>query len=181
MGAEMTRALARRGVWIDLAHASDQAQEELIPILKEANQALLYTHTSLRRWHGAERGLSESQMEAVRETGGIVGLMPSEEMLNNTPASPCRGGVHALSTHYTYLSEKIGSENVMLGSDYNGGIRHLRPSCGTGTSLDEKPGLWNISQASDVWTALGRTGAPTPADLDVTVKRFLAAWSRVSP
>jgi hypothetical protein len=68
----------------------------------------------------------------------------------------------------------------MLGSDYNGGMRHLRPSCGTGTSLDQPAGLWNVGQSAAFFDALSRLGAPR-APLRATLDRFLSAWERVRP
>ena len=61
-GATLTRKLIARGVWIDLAHASDASQKKLIPVLAEAGQPLLYSHTALRKYLGAERGISDSQL-----------------------------------------------------------------------------------------------------------------------
>jgi microsomal dipeptidase-like Zn-dependent dipeptidase len=181
-GRELARKLIARGVWIDLAHASDRAADELIPMMKQAGQPLLYTHTVLRRYHGAERGISDAQLAQVKATGGVVGVMPAEEMLDGTPRPPgaaCDGGAPALATQYRELVAALGAESVSLGSDYNGGVRHLRPGCATGTSLDGK-GLWNMAQVPDVWRALRGFGAPVPEHLKVTIDRFLDAWARVT-
>jgi microsomal dipeptidase-like Zn-dependent dipeptidase len=182
-GRAMARALIARKVWIDLAHASDVSQRNLIPMLREAGQPLLYTHTVLRRYLKAERAISDVQLEEVSETHGFIGLMPSEEMLAGTPVREDHcptGGLQALALQYNEVRQLIGPESIALGSDYNGGIPHLRPTCGTGTSLD-RDGLWNIGQVPELWQALTKAGAKTPSRLSSTIDRFLAAWSRVAP
>jgi microsomal dipeptidase-like Zn-dependent dipeptidase len=179
-GREMARALIRRNVWIDLAHSSDEAQNELFPVLQDANLPLLYTHTVLRRYHGAERGISLEQIKRVARSKGFIGLMPSEEMLQGTPLkSSCGEGMAALATQFQEVAKEIGQASIGMGSDYNGGIPHLKPSCNTGTSLDQE-GLWNIGQSQEVWKALRHLGAwnPKPQEPSST-SRFLEAWSRV--
>lgn len=177
-GREMALKLMRRGVWIDLAHASDPSARELIAISEASTTPLLYTHTSLRRYLGAERGIASWQLEAVKRSGGIVGLMPSEEMLGGTTPPPCEGGIQALARQYGETARIVGPESVMLGSDYNGGIPHLRPGCPLGTALDAE-GLWNIGQVPAVWDSLEKMGRPVPRPRRKMVDAFLAAWSRV--
>jgi microsomal dipeptidase-like Zn-dependent dipeptidase len=186
-GVALARTLIRRGVWLDLAHSSDASQRTLLELLREANHPALYTHTSLRAYKPQERSISAEQLEAARTTQGIVGLMPSEDMIGETPgpcapgcAGACEGGVAGLATQYREVASRIGGASTVLGSDYNGGVRHLKPSCGTGTSLDRE-GLWNIGQVAELWKALRAHGAPVPERLGATVTRFLDAWSRVKP
>jgi len=190
-GLELAAKLAARGVWIDLAHAPDRAQERLIPFLKQAGQPLLYTHTVLRAHYGAERGISLPQLEAVRDTGGVVGLMPAGNMLDGTPplggscGSPrpdcegCDDSIRWLASHYAEVAKTIGPEATVFGSDFNGGVSHLpRPLCATGTPFDQT-GLWNVSHVPATWRALRAAGAPVPGRLLATAERFLDAWAKV--
>lgn len=181
--------LLHRKVWIDLAHASDASQREMIPLIRAAGQPLLYTHTTLRRYHGAERGITDWQLDEVRGSGGIIGLIPSEDMLRGTKPAPefcpsgcapgsCEGSVHSLAVHYQEVATRISNESTVMGSDYNGGLRHLRPSCSTGTALDRE-GLWNMGLIPELWSALRAVHAPVPQDLNITITRFLEAWGKV--
>lgn len=177
-GRELTASLIRHQAWIDLAHASDASQRALFPILAEAGQPLLYTHTTLRKHHRAERGISGAQLEEVARSRGVIGLMPATEMLEGTPGTQdCPAGVGPLVTQYLEVASKLGAPAVALGSDYNGAIAHLPPGCRTGTSLDDEGGLWNIGQSADVWKAIGKLGGG-PASAAETEGAFLDAWSR---
>lgn len=181
-GRELAQKLLERKVWLDLAHASDEAQRELLPLLREHGQPVLYTHTVLRKYHAAERALSDEQIEWIKTSQGIVGLMPSPELLEGTPTErDCQGTVQALAIQHRELAARIGETSVSVGSDYNGGIPHLRPSCrSTGTSLDQPPGHYTIGQSGELHRALRESGAPLARPLRGTVGRFMQAWSLFS-
>jgi microsomal dipeptidase-like Zn-dependent dipeptidase len=164
-GLKLAEELIRRKVWIDLSHSSDHSQSDLLPLLKEKKQPLLYTHTPLRRYLEAERGISDAQLQEVAKQGGFVGLIPSEEMLEGTPPlTPCLGGVNLLATQFRDAAQIIGQSSLAIGSDINGGITHLSPSCKTGTSLDTE-GFWNLGQSGELWKALKNLGAYHPKQL----------------
>ncbi len=166
-GQALARSLIKRKVWLDLTHASDQAQRELIVLIKQASHPLLYTHASLREFHRAERGTPPWQIEELKKTGGILGLMPSSWMLG--------GGLEAFADQYKKISLALGNpSNIMMASDFNGAIPHLPPTQHTETSLDQR-GFWNIGQTAELWSAL-----KIPQNrLDQMSETFLEVWEQV--
>jgi microsomal dipeptidase-like Zn-dependent dipeptidase len=187
-GRRLVMELLRRGVWIDLTHASDAALADLVPLVTRAGQPPLVTHTTLRRHQPAERATSDGLLAAIAQGDGIVGLLPSAEAMGDVQppcpsgcdASACRRGAHAFAALYREVAAVVGADAVMLGADWNGGMRHLPPSCKTTTSLDAPGGLYHMGQERELWTALAQLGAPVPP-LRRTVERFLSSWSRVRP
>lgn len=189
LGRRLITNLLARGVWIDLSHASDAALRSIVPMARAAGQPLLVTHAILRQHRAIERATSDALLREVASSGGIVGLVPSEDAFQSPSgrlcppgcsAEACEHGVNAFAAVWADAARAVGAESVMLGSDYNGGVRHLRPSCGTGTSLDGPAGLWNIAQSAALLDALARLGAPR-APLRATLERFLSAWEKVRP
>ena len=186
-GVKFLHALIEHRVWVDLSHASEKSQRNAIPILLAAGQPLLYTHVPLRRYLGIERGISDIKIAEVQGSHGIIGVLPAEDMLLNTPIKPefcpsgckCDGSVAAFATQYAEFASLIGPASVMLGSDFNGGIAHLKPACGTKTELDQAAGLWNMGQTPALWQALENVGAPVPKRRTDMVDAFLEAWDRV--
>lgn len=184
-GKMLIKQLIQHHVWIDLAHSSDTAQKEIISILERSHIPLLYTHTVLRKYHQSERAISNEQLYKVAESKGYIGLMPSEEMLEGTPViDECAGTIFAFAKQFQDAAQVVGKDAIGVGSDFNGGIPHLKPSCRpTGTSLDEK-GLWNIGQSTEIWNALEKLGVwkeETDSDLFLShqAQNFLSAWSHV--
>lgn len=189
-GRELLKQMIAHKVWIDLAHASDESRKAMTPVIRAAGQPLLYTHGSLRKYYGAERGLSEQQVLEVKESGGIIGLLPSQDMLEDTQVTQkfcppgcsseqCTDGVHAFAQQYSEMAALLGNsaDHLSMGSDFNGGIPHLQPSCGTKTELDRE-GLWNISQVPELWKALANLGVQVPTHASVR-EAFLSAWEKV--
>ena len=183
-GREMAKSLINRQVWVDLTHSSDLSARELMPMLEAAGQPILYTHTDLRKYFPAERGLADWQIDAVARTGGFVGLVPTADMLDEDAAHarPCGDGhathLDALALSYNELAARIGAESIGIGTDFNSPVPHMRPSCGTGTSLDTE-GFWNLAQSSELPQALRAAGANVPANPEASLDRFLDAWARV--
>ena len=162
------------GVWIDLAHSSDESQRELIPMIRSEGLPLLYTHTVLRKYYPAERALASWQLAEVKRSRGFVGVLPSEEMLSGTKTafSSCDEGLGWLATQYKELVEELGDTHVALGSDVNGSLNHIAPGC-------DFSGLWNIGQFSKLWHKLASLGAPVPKPRRLMIDGFLETWSRV--
>ena len=108
--------------------------------------------------------------------------MPSAEMLKGTPTPDCDWDLERLKIQYREAAAVLGGESVMMGSDFNGGIKHLAPlrdaRCKTGGSFDTS-GLWNISQIPAMWSALEARGAGIPTPRGVMIARFLEAWKQV--
>lgn len=190
-GRIQIKKLLEHHAWIDFTHASDASQEEMRGLLPSAHYPLLYTHTVLRRFHGAERGLSDPQLQAVAATQGYLGLMPSEELLEDTPplgSDPrCQGGVFAFAEQYRRITTVLGESAVATGSDYNGGVTHLKPvrGCSRSKTLinEDERGFWEIGQSAELWRALQGLGVWHPIGSHFErdhshVQAFLSAWER---
>lgn len=189
-GRALAESLIKRHVWLDLSHASDRSQETMVAMLKKAGMPLLYTHTVLRKYMNSERGINDAQLAQVRATEGVVGIMPSDSMLVGTVAQPaycrfncekpCEGGLASLATQYAELAKVLRPDQIAFGSDYNGGVHHLPPTCGSGTAMDGQ-GLWNIGLQGSVWDALEKLGLPVPSPRRKIIDHFLDAWEKVNP
>lgn len=189
-GRRLLHELIARGVWIDLTHASDRASDEMLPILAAAGQPLLYTHTSLRELRAEERRLSASRLAAVARSGGVIGLLPSEDAfvdgLGTHELCPracsqeaCGAGVPAFAEMVRRAATVVPPEALQLGTDFNGGMRHLSPSCGAKGRL-ATDGLVDVGQVGALWSAARRLGAPLKSP-DAHRAHFFRAWSKVVP
>jgi microsomal dipeptidase-like Zn-dependent dipeptidase len=184
-GRDIASALIARRVWLDLTHSPEATLAELVPMLREAGQPLLFTHVGMRDYERAEREISDSRLDEVRETGGIVGLLPDESIVGATPSAPaagaaCRGGVYALAAQFDALAAKIGDSHVFLGSDFSGMSLHLKPvrGCPTGTSLDAR-GFYHIGQTPELWATLARSGARAHEATTNAIENFISTWARI--
>ncbi|MGE3974062.1 MAG: membrane dipeptidase [Bdellovibrionales bacterium] len=174
-------------VWIDLTHASDMSQMEMISMMKKAKQPLLYTHTVLREFHGAERGLAQWQIEELKATGGMVGILPSPNYLHRAESSQvkkcencdssCTTGFYSFVVHYQKLARELGQDAVTAGTDFNAPLPHLVPQCGFREGVGRE-GFWKASQYKNLWESFPLFEQPVPR-ADLTTQKFLKLWSQV--
>ncbi len=187
-GRQLVQGLLRRGVWIDFSHASDRAQADLRPLLDQAGQPHLFTHTMLREFYPGERGVSREQLQALAKSQGIVGVLPSQDMIEKTSilphflSHPCRagcvGGLPALLTQMQTIGECIGHGRVTLGSDINAPLNFLPPIPDLPDT--DSRGYFRYGQLGTLWetidseaTGLGR------ASFGLSFEEFIRTWKRV--
>jgi microsomal dipeptidase-like Zn-dependent dipeptidase len=192
-GKATLEALARRKVWIDLAHASDQATREMVPVLDRAGQPALYTHTKLREINTSERAVPRVALERVRDTRGILGLMPTDDMSDPLPPLPskdgrvppsedCRRGIRAYAEEWARTVALVGSPSaVVLGSDFNAPLRGLRGGCDRlqGDPTLAASGFYRAEDLPRLFGMMKRLGVNFGKSPDAAIERFLAAWERV--
>lgn len=187
-GLNIAKKLIDRGVWIDLAHAPEKSLDVLIPMLQKIDYPLLYTHMPYRKYLGNERAISSTRLREVAQSRGIVGVMPSEDMLAGTSVDletcpiecggKCGSGFPALSAVYNDVSSIIGANATVMGSDFNGAVTRLDVQCKTGTSLD-RDGFYHIGQVPEMYLSMRRFGARLPDRLIANVHHFIETWKRV--
>lgn len=178
-GLAMAAELMKRKVWIDLAHASDHSAEQLIDRYETNHLPLLFTHTSLRKYLKAERGIAEWQITKVKTQDGMIGLMPCEDMLIGVPSLRCNDGFWSWIQQFNELADSLGSESVTLGTDYNGGINRLKKTCAPAMDSFDEKGFWNIGQATRIWNEFQKNGAKIRDNSSMDDK-FLRLWARVN-
>lgn len=177
-GRKLLKLLLKHHVWIDLAHAPDQSIGEILPLLR---QPILVSHTALREFNLMERALSDGLIEAIQARDGIVGLMPSVEMLGeiSTP-DRCNSGTNQLAFQYGELTKKLGVNTVAIGSDFNGGIYHLPPGAPHCPDTLPPEGFWNLGLFPQLWESLKNRGQPTDeVSLRNTTQHFLDCWDQI--
>lgn len=183
-GRALVEDLVSKKVWIDLSHAPDRAQDELAQTLER--QPPLYTHTMPRKYFPSERGISDDQMARVAKNKGIIGLIPSEDfhetLLVEKPVTKemCRSGPIVIAKIWKEVAARVGSERVMLGTDFNSPLKGVSPECAVNVDL-KNGGLKDASQIPAFLNELKHWGAPVGADSREQEEAFLDAWARVRP
>ena len=116
-GKRFIRFLNRKGIAVDLSHLNERSFWEAIKI----SDRVLATHSCPFAVKRHLRNLKDRQIAAIVEKGGIVGITPVPSFVKNGNES---GYFAALD----YFINKLGCDNVALGTDYFGsdGIFGLR-------------------------------------------------------
>jgi membrane dipeptidase len=116
-GRELVRACNRLGIMLDLSHLNEQGFWDVAG-LSEA--PLVATHSNAHAIAPASRNLTNRQLDAIRESDGMVGVNFAVTFLREDGKPEADTPLEAIVRHVDYLVERIGIDQVGFGSDFDG-------------------------------------------------------------
>jgi len=111
-GRELVWRMEEKRVFIDLAHASPKTIED---VLRIAAQPVIVSHTGVKATCDNNRNLSDDQLRAIANNGGIVGI-------GFWDTAVCGNDAAAIARAIRHAADIMGVDHVALGSDYDGAI-----------------------------------------------------------
>ena len=132
-GADYVRKLNERRILIDLAHLGERGFWQVLDV-HDKTQPITISHAACQAVHGHFRNVSDAQIKAIADRGGVVGIIFNTAFLGG---SLFRGRAERVAAHIDHAVRLVGADHVALGSDFDGAIvppRDLR-------SLRELPRL----------------------------------------
>lgn len=116
-GRELVRACNQLGILVDLAHITERGFWEVATL---TDAPLVVTHAGVHALCPSTRNLTDRQLDAIGESGGVVGvnfqvsdLRADGKLDEDTPLTE-------IVRHAAYIAERIGVEHVAFGSDFDG-------------------------------------------------------------
>jgi membrane dipeptidase len=116
-GFELVRACDRLGIAIDLAHITEQGFWD---VARTTTRPLIVSHSNAHALTAVARNLTDRQLDAVRESGGLVGLNFATTMLRPDGREDADTPLTDMVRHIDHLADRLGIEGVALGSDFDG-------------------------------------------------------------
>jgi len=113
LGRELIRVMNRERLLLDLAHASPATFGEALTL---TSFPPLVSHIGARAVHDTPRNLSDDQIRAVAERGGIIGVMLA-------PPAMSRPDLREVIAHLRHIIAVGGEDTAALGSDYDGYVQ----------------------------------------------------------
>jgi microsomal dipeptidase-like Zn-dependent dipeptidase len=111
-GREMIRRMEARRMIVDLAHASAQTIED---VLAMATRPVVISHTGVKGTCDNTRNLSDEQLRAIAQTGGVIGI-------GYWDTATCGQDARAIGRAIRHAANIAGVRHVGLGSDYDGAV-----------------------------------------------------------
>ncbi len=109
-GRDVVRECERLGVIVDLAHINPKGFEEIVDL---TTKPLIVSHTNARKFHDIERNISDEQIKAIGQRGGVIGL---NAIL--VSASQEQSTLDHYVDHIAYVIGLIGIDCVGIGFDF---------------------------------------------------------------
>jgi membrane dipeptidase len=116
-GKELVRACLRMGVLIDLAHINEAGFWDVAAL---SDKPLVASHSNAHALAPSPRNLTDRQLDAIRESGGIVGVNFFTGFLRADGARDPTTPISRIVEHFQYLVERMGIEHVGFGADLDG-------------------------------------------------------------
>ena len=116
-GKELVRECDRLGVLIDLSHINERGFWDVAG-LSEA--PLVATHSNAHALCPASRNLTNRQLDAIRDSGGMVGVNFAVGFLREDGGESEDTPLETVVRHVDYLVERVGIDGVGFGSDFDG-------------------------------------------------------------
>jgi membrane dipeptidase len=132
LGKALIRRCNEMRVLVDLSHLNEKGFWD---IAKISDAPLVASHSNAHAICASARNLTDKQLAAIRESGGLVGvnyavsfLRPDGKRVSETP-------LDTIVDHMAYLVDKLGEDGVGLGSDFDGAL--IPKALGTVAGLPE--------------------------------------------
>ncbi|OAP43292.1 peptidase [Sinorhizobium glycinis] len=116
-GFELIRACNRLGILIDLAHITEKGFWD---VAETTDQPLVASHSNAHALTPVARNLTDRQLDAIRESRGLVGLNYATTMLRADGQENAATPLSDMVRHVDYMVERVGIDCVALGSDFDG-------------------------------------------------------------
>ena len=118
-GRRLVREAAGLGMLVDLSHMNQKGFWEVAQITRGP---LVATHSGVHALCPASRNLTDRQLDAIAERGGLVGLNLAVQFLREDGRREADTGLEVVLRHLDHLIGRLGEDGVGLGSDFDGAV-----------------------------------------------------------
>jgi membrane dipeptidase len=112
------RALNTRRVFVDVAHIHERGFWDVVRT-HDRSQPLIATHTGISAVRPHWRNLTDAQLRAIADTGGVVGVIFHQDFLRRD-GGPRDGAM--VVEHLAHVVRVAGEDAAAIGSDFDGMI-----------------------------------------------------------
>ncbi len=116
-GLALVYRCAELGILVDLSHLNEAGFWDVAEL---ALGPLVASHSAVHALCPTSRNLTERQLEAIGNSGGLVGIVFACPFLRPDFADDPDTPLELVVDHARYVAERIGVEHLALGSDFDG-------------------------------------------------------------
>lgn len=139
-GKQVIRTMDSLGMIIDVSHTGIKTIEDILATTKNP---IIASHSGVRTLRNHTRNLTNDQIIAIAQGGGVIGVVFYTSFLST--ASAANVTIDTVIKHIDHIKNLVGIDHIAIGSDYDGGIT-------------APVGLENVSKLQNLTMALLRKG-----------------------
>ena len=118
-GEKLVAACNEMKILVDLSHITEKGFWDVARVSKAP---LVATHSNVHALCASPRNLTDRQLAAIRDTGGMVGLNFATGFLRPDGSMRRDTEIELMVRHLDYLIDKLGEDHVGFGSDFDGAM-----------------------------------------------------------
>ena len=143
LGRQAVRRMGTRNIVMDVSHLNDGGFWDA---MKTAEGSVVASHSNCRALCDVRRNLTDDQLRAIRDSGGIVGLNVHHAFVHEDREKQT---AEMLARHAAHMAEVMGVEHVACGFDF---CEYFGPG------NEGAEGLENCSQIKNLFYWLEKLG-----------------------
>ncbi|MBM7691070.1 membrane dipeptidase [Peribacillus deserti] len=116
-GKNLVRECNSLGIMLDTSHLTEKGFWDVANI---TDKPIVATHSNAHALCPMSRNITDKQIAAIAESGGVVGINFSIGMLRKDGGRDDNTPIHEISRHIEYIAGKFGIDHVAFGSDFDG-------------------------------------------------------------
>ncbi len=117
LGQALVRACNELGILVDVSHMNEQGFWD---IARLSQMPLVATHSNAHALVPTPRNLTDRQLDAIRASGGIVGVNFALQFLRVDGSDDPDTPIARIVEQFQYLADRMGIEHVGFGADLDG-------------------------------------------------------------
>lgn len=130
-GREAITEMNRLGMFVDLSHCGFRTSMQA---MEHSSKPVIFSHSNARSLTSHGRNITDEQIRACAESGGIIGAVGLSAFLSEGETATVKDLVH----HVDYLIQVAGPEHVGIGLDYSFPVE----SAGIDEIIAANPEFW---------------------------------------
>lgn len=112
LGRQAVRRMQKLGMVVDVSHLNDGGFAD---VMKLACGPVIASHSNCRALCDVRRNLTDDQLRAIRDTGGVVGVNVYHKFVHRDPEKQT---AKMLARHAAHMADVMGVEHVACGFDF---------------------------------------------------------------
>ncbi len=140
-GKEVVRRMQDKGMLVDVSHLNDAGFWDIAGMTAKPFVA---SHSNSRALCNVPRNLTDSQLRAIRDANGVVGLNAFNQFIDEKME---KQNVRRLAEHAAHMVEVMGIDHVGCGFDF---FEFLENEDTMGTMTDRSPSTDGIRDCSEI-------------------------------
>jgi membrane dipeptidase len=119
IGKALVKTCNRLGILVDLAHMNEAGFWD---VARLSDKPLVASHSNAHALAPTPRNLTDRQLDAIKESGGIVGVNFYTGFLREDGGREANTPISRIVDHFQYLVERMGIDHVGFGTDLDGAL-----------------------------------------------------------